>query len=362
MPTPPFTVDRRAHQARGRLDGGAQVVIGELAEPRPRREPRRPESLGLPEIPDAGDEPLVEQRIAELAALVGAPQVRDDRVEVGRDVEDVGSEPPDDVAGELEHGTVPEHALVLLAAQHQPGTAEPFRAALLEPPASGHAQVAAENEPAFEPQEEVLADGFDRFEAAAVEALRDSLRRCTRVRSLDLDALADERLQTSRCEPQRITFGHRAAQGSGSFAPVNHRRSAAAGATAALAWAALEPLDQRLFRSDYSDVALLGKLVTRSGAWRPAGLAIHMLNGAVFGLAYRELHRRRGWSALRLALVEHVALYPLSALVDRHHPARGTYGVPRLLRARPFLQATFRHVVFGVVLGRLAAEVPTVNG
>ena len=131
-------------------------------------------------------------------------------------------------------------------------------------------------------------------------------------------------------------------------------RFAAAGAVAATAWALLEPLDRRLFRYDYSDVAVLGKLVTRGPAWRPVGLALHAANGAAFGLAYREAKRRRGWSALRLAMLEHLALFPLSALVDRHHPARGTEGVPKLLTPQAFGQATVRHAVFGALLGRLA--------
>lgn len=131
-------------------------------------------------------------------------------------------------------------------------------------------------------------------------------------------------------------------------------RFAAAGAVAATAWALLEPLDRRLCRYDYSDVAVLGKFVTRGPAWRPIGFALHIVNGAAFGLAYREAKRRRGWSAFRLAMLEHVALYPLSALVDRRHPARGSEGVPKLMTPRAFGQATVRHAVFGALLGRLA--------
>lgn len=131
-------------------------------------------------------------------------------------------------------------------------------------------------------------------------------------------------------------------------------RFAGAGATAATVWALLEPLDRRLFAYDYSDVAVLGKFVTRGPAWRPVGLALHALNGVAFGLAYREAKRRRGWSALRLAMLEHLALFPLSALVDRHHPARGTAGIPKLMATQAFGQATVRHAVFGAVLGRLA--------
>lgn len=135
-------------------------------------------------------------------------------------------------------------------------------------------------------------------------------------------------------------------------------RAAAAGSTAAAVWALLEPLDRRVFRSDYSDVAVLGKLVTRRPGWRVAGLAWHLANGAVFGLAYTALRRRVPIEprrlALGLALAEHVALYPTSALVDRYHPARGEPGVAPLMRGRAFAQAGVRHALFGFVLGRLA--------
>jgi hypothetical protein len=129
---------------------------------------------------------------------------------------------------------------------------------------------------------------------------------------------------------------------------------------AALAWAGVEPFDRRAFRSDYSDVAVLGKAFTGRG-WLPLGLALHALNGALFGLALGEAARRqprlstrRG--ALAAALSEHVVLYPLSYLVDRHHPRRGQAGVVRLLTPRSFAQATLRHAVFGVTLGGLIAE------
>jgi hypothetical protein len=118
-------------------------------------------------------------------------------------------------------------------------------------------------------------------------------------------------------------------------------------------WAAAEPIDRRLLRNDDSDVALLGKAVTRSRAWPVVGLAMHAANGAVFGLAYHELRRRRDVSAVRLAMVEHVALFPLGAIVDRRHPARGEAGVQQVFGARAFAQATWRHVLFGAVLGRL---------
>jgi hypothetical protein len=139
----------------------------------------------------------------------------------------------------------------------------------------------------------------------------------------------------------------------------SYLRSAAAGAAAATIWGLAEPLDRKLLRYDYSDVALLGKAVTRGPHWRTAGFALHALNGAAFGLFYeaasRRVHVDRRRLPLGLALAEHVGLYPLSYFVDRYHPARGEPGVPPLLRSgRAFTQAAWRHAVFGVALGRLA--------
>ena len=136
-------------------------------------------------------------------------------------------------------------------------------------------------------------------------------------------------------------------------------RSAAAGAVAAAVWALQEPLDQRIARCDYSDVAILGKAVTAGPHWRAAGLALHVANGAVFGLAFHAARARRPAAPRRLALAmalgEHVALYPLSGLVDRYHPRRGTRGIPPLItNGRALAQATWRHALFGAVLGRLA--------
>jgi hypothetical protein len=127
-----------------------------------------------------------------------------------------------------------------------------------------------------------------------------------------------------------------------------------------MVWGALEPFDQRLFRWDYSDVAVLGKAFTRGPGWRPLGFALHALNGAVFGLVYDEARRRLPVDARRLAvgmaLVEHLAFFPLGYVVDRHHPARGEPGLGPLFTPRAFGQATLRHAIFGVVLGLLGSQ------
>lgn len=133
-------------------------------------------------------------------------------------------------------------------------------------------------------------------------------------------------------------------------------RGAIAGAAAASVWAAQIPLDKRAFGSDFDDVELLGKALTRRRAWPAVGWALHVQNGAVLGALYAQLAPRmplpswaRGPAA---ALVENVTTWPLTALTDRVHPARRE--LPTVFTSgRAFAQSTWRHVVFGVVLGEL---------
>jgi hypothetical protein len=133
-------------------------------------------------------------------------------------------------------------------------------------------------------------------------------------------------------------------------------RGALAGAVAAGAWAAQQPLDKRVFGLDYDDTALLGKAVTRGPAWQVVGTAMHLFNGAAFGAVYANVAPRmplpswaRGPAA---ALTETVTTWPLAALTDRFHPARDE--MPKLLTSpRAFGQAAWRHLVFGVVLGEI---------
>src|SRR2546422_8917739 len=133
-------------------------------------------------------------------------------------------------------------------------------------------------------------------------------------------------------------------------------RGALAGAVAAGVWAAQQPLDKRVFGVEYDDVELLGKLVTRGPAWVPVGTALHLANGAVFGAAYANVAPRlplpswaRGPAA---ALAEHATTWPLTALADSLHPAPPH--LPRVISSpRAFAQATWRHLLFGVVLGEV---------
>ncbi len=134
-------------------------------------------------------------------------------------------------------------------------------------------------------------------------------------------------------------------------------RGALAGAVAAAVWAAQQPLDKRAFDFDHDDAHLLGRLVTRGPAVRPVGLAMHVANGAAFGALYANLAPRlplpswaRGPAA---AMVENVATFPLAFVVEQVHPGRDELPSFSEAPVRSFAQATWRHLLFGVVLGEL---------
>ena len=147
-------------------------------------------------------------------------------------------------------------------------------------------------------------------------------------------------------------------------------RGALAGALAAGVWAAQMPADKRVFGSRFDDVELLGKAVTRGRSWQAIGWALHLQNGALFGAAYANLSPRLplpSWArGPALALAENFASWPLTALVDRAHPAREELP-STFTSARALMQSTWRHLLFGVILGELertlnnqdAAELPS---
>lgn len=133
-------------------------------------------------------------------------------------------------------------------------------------------------------------------------------------------------------------------------------RGALAGTVAAGVWVLQQPLDKRAFGLDYDDAELLGKLATRGPGWRPIGLTLHLANGAVFGAVYANgaplLPVPAATRGPLAGLAEHLASWPLVALSARFHPARNE--LPRLSgNPRAFWQATWRHLLFGFVLGEL---------
>jgi hypothetical protein len=130
-----------------------------------------------------------------------------------------------------------------------------------------------------------------------------------------------------------------------------------AGALAAAVWAAGEPALQRLAGTPFSDVRLLGRLVTRARAWPAVGLVLHVGNGALFGAAFERAGLRGVKAGVVAAELENAALWPAMAIVEKIHPDCRDGAWPPLVRnPRIALQEVAAHAVFGAVLGALVRQ------
>jgi hypothetical protein len=132
------------------------------------------------------------------------------------------------------------------------------------------------------------------------------------------------------------------------------RRGMLAGIVAAAVWAAAEPALGRAFRTSYSDVRLLSGLAGTGP--RPA-VALHLVNGAVFGAAFEKLGGRGPLRGALAAQAENLALWPAMLLAQRIHPACASGEWPPLFAARRiFAYEVVAHCLFGAVLGLLLTQ------
>jgi hypothetical protein len=127
-----------------------------------------------------------------------------------------------------------------------------------------------------------------------------------------------------------------------------------AGAVAAAVWVAAEPPLGRVFRTSYSDVQLLAGLTRTSP---PVALALHLVNGAVFGAVFERLGWRGPLRGALAAQAENLLLWPGMAVAQRVHPACKSGEWPRLFTdKRVFAYEASIHALFGTVLGLLLAQ------
>jgi hypothetical protein len=131
-------------------------------------------------------------------------------------------------------------------------------------------------------------------------------------------------------------------------------RGALAGTVAAGVWAAQQPLDKRVFGVDYDDADLLGRFVASGSTGYLAGVGLHLANGALFGALYAQvapaLPLPRPVRGPLAGLAEHLATWPLTLVLDRV-PAKRP--LPDLSGWAAFAQATWRHLLFGTVMGEV---------
>ena len=200
--------ERGAHEALRLGQDPAKLVVGEVAEWPPRREPSVPQGLRLPEIADARDEALVEQGVPERPPPILAAKVGEHPVEVGLGGEDVRPEAAESACVELQDGAAPEDGLVGRAPQDEPRTTAASCPTWNDPPAPGHAQVASEHAASFEAEQEVLPHRLDGLEPAAVEALRHSLDRRSRMGRLYLEPLTYQHGELPGRAMEAVSFWH----------------------------------------------------------------------------------------------------------------------------------------------------------
>lgn len=127
------------------------------------------------------------------------------------------------------------------------------------------------------------------------------------------------------------------------------------GIAAAAVWAAAEPALGRAFGIPwYSERRLLGGLL---GTGARGALAVHLVNGALFGAAFE---RALGGGPLRgvlAAQTENLALWPTMTVVDRIHADRRSGAWPPLFGSgRVFAYEAAGHALFGAVLGALVTQ------
>jgi hypothetical protein len=134
-------------------------------------------------------------------------------------------------------------------------------------------------------------------------------------------------------------------------------RGALAGAAAAVAWRACDPLLKRVFGTSYADAELAGPFLTRGPLQPLVNVAAHTAAGAGFGHLFERFGGRGVRQGVVAALVENTVLWPGMIVLDRVHPARrdGTWP-PLFANPRVFAQSTAGHALFGAVLGLLVRD------
>ena len=130
--------------------------------------------------------------------------------------------------------------------------------------------------------------------------------------------------------------------------------AALAGAAAALAWIAAEPVTRRLAGGTHRELRLISGMLAGDRGGDRLGLAIHLANGAAFGVAFRRLGGHGVERAVIAAQAENAILWPGMAIADRIHPDVRAGRWPHLFSDRGTIaQEIGGHLVFGAVLGLL---------
>ncbi len=211
---------RREHPRPCVLDDRDRLLVADVADAAPRVDLGAPAALGLPDVADAGDVALVEQRVADPRVWSSARSLRRNRC---GSQSSASRSRPERAQARVEAGARLGHQLqqrpveldhlLALGAQHEPGAAgraAPARADRMDRPGAGHAQVGVERQVALEAQEEVLAVRVDAEHAPPCQPLGPAVGGVARVRRADLvrHLALQHRADPSRGAQNRVPFGH----------------------------------------------------------------------------------------------------------------------------------------------------------
>lgn len=139
-------------------------------------------------------------------------------------------------------------------------------------------------------------------------------------------------------------------------------RAAVAGLVATAAYSVAMESDKYITDNHFNDVTFIQGLLgdTHASSQRTATLAwiLHFLNGVLLAEVYSACCKRflpgPHWlKGLLFGGAFIAAVWPLTPLVDRHHPLIKNGRLPRLANWTAFWQNVLRHVVFGLTLGLL---------
>lgn len=137
-----------------------------------------------------------------------------------------------------------------------------------------------------------------------------------------------------------------------------------AGIVASLGYLIAQTVDERVLRSGYDDVILWGGLLSRDPRrQRLLGLTVHFSLGLSLAAAYVAVLPGlpdlpgpiRG---LLFAEAENTLAYPCVPLINRVHPEVRSNRLPSLTTWRYWAVETFRHAVYGLLLGAIAPKRP----
>ena len=140
------------------------------------------------------------------------------------------------------------------------------------------------------------------------------------------------------------------------FERIDTRAAVVAGLAAGAAFVATMEVDLRVTGRNVDDRILLGRpVVTNPAKAKAAGTLLHGANSVAFAFLYAVVCDRipgpPWWKGTLFFNAENVVLYPLTAALERYHPAIRNGELASYWTWPAFVQSIPRHVAYGAVLG-----------